>query len=263
MKIYTLLVICIATLLSSCSDDNSNSTFTENYQPLNVGTYWNYSVQTANSTENDSLYIENETTVGTETYANMRVGELPTGFYSSTLNNNSLRYSGGKTFVTGSSNLDLGGVIPFNITLDDFIIFDANASNNQELSLLSGTVEQNIEGFPLQLSYVLRSVAGENISTFTTPDGNQYQNVKKVSLKLNLKITTINDDLGFPITIEVLAPQDVIVSERMYAPNIGMVYSTTTFSYELQDFSQYGIELPIPQTGSEIQFETLESYNVD
>ena len=263
MKFYTLLLLSIATLLSSCSDDDSNATFTENYQPLSIGNYWNYSVQTANSTENDSLYIENETTIGTNTYATMRVGELPIGFYSSTLNNNSVRYSGGKIFVTGSSALDLGGVIPFNITLDDFIIFDANSSSNQELSSLSGTVEQNIEGFPLQLSYVLRSVAGENVAAFTSPDGIQYQNVKKVSLKLNLKITTINDDLGFPITIEVLAPQDVIVSERMYAPNIGMVYSSTTFSYELQDFSQYGFELPIPQTGSEIQFEFLESYNVD
>ncbi len=263
MKIYTLLVACIAILLSSCSDDDSNSTFTENYQPLTVGNYWNYSVQTGNSTEKDSLYIENEITVGANIYATMRVGEVPTGFYSSTLNNNSMRYSGGKTFVTGSSNVDLGGVIPFNITLDDFIIFDANASNNQELSSLSGTVEQNIEGFPLQLSYVLRSVSGENIPTFTTPNGNQYQNVKKVSLKLNLKITTINNDFGFPITIEVLAPQDVIVSERIYAPNVGMVYSSTTFSYELQDFSQYGFELPIPQSGSEIQFESLESYNVD
>lgn len=262
MKISTYLLIGFTIFASSCSDDDGPSTSSTTYQPTGASSYWNYKVETAGTSDNDSLYVVEPTTINGNTYHKMRA-DAPVGFYSTTLSNNAIRVAEGKLYVTGTTNLDLGGIIPLDLALNDFIILDANAPSDQQLSSIAGILEQDLQGFPLKITYELRSVGGMTLPNYTTPSGIQYSNVKSVKLRLNLKITTIYDFNGFPITITLMNPQDVVVSERFYAPNIGMVYSSTRFAYELQDFSDFNIELPIPQSGEEIQLETLLTYDVD
>src|SRR5690606_2862458 len=134
--------------------------------------------------------------------------DAPVGFYSTTLSNNAIRVAEGKLYVTGTTNLDLGGIIPLDLALNDFIILDANAPSDQQLSSIAGILEQDLQGFPLKITYELRSVAGMTLPNYTTPSGIQYSNVKSVKLRLNLKITTIYDFNGFPITITLMNPQD-------------------------------------------------------
>jgi hypothetical protein len=78
-----------------------------------------------------------------------------------------------------------------------------------------------------------------------------------------MEITTTVVFGGFEVEVPVLNAQDVVTSQRFYAKNIGMVYSTTNLTYELQDFSEFNFELPIPQSADEIQTETLATYNVE
>ncbi len=256
-----LLIAFSAILFVSCSnDDNGGGTSTGAiYLPLSVGNYWNYDV-TATTSGRDSLFVSSTYQANGNTYNKMETGELPFGFYSGSLRNNGVRNDNGFVLVSGTAGLNLGDAFPINIALDDFIILRENASPNQQLSSLSGEIEQEFEGFPLKITYTLKSTALENLSSYDAPNGQTYQDVKSVKLALNLKITTTTDAFGFPLTIPILNSQDVAVSTMYFAKDIGMVYATTQISYNLEDLSQAGVTLPIPQNYSEIQLEVLDTF---
>ena len=81
-----------------------------------------------------------------------------------------------------------------------------------------------------------------------------------VKVIANLKVSTVYlvPVINTPLTVALLDSQDVIVSTHYYAEGIGMVYSKTDVNFQLNDFSQFGIELPIPQSGSSIIEEFLD-----
>ena len=81
-----------------------------------------------------------------------------------------------------------------------------------------------------------------------------------MKLIANLKVSTVYTIPGVntPITVPILNPQDVIVSTQYYAEGIGMIYAKTEINYQLNDFSQAGIELPIPQESSSTVEESLD-----
>lgn len=268
MKFKLLIALAFISVLTSCtSDNNSGSGEPTNYFPLETGNYWTYDVTGANLSERDSLYIANDTVINTKTYKKPKTLDLPFGFFSNSLNNNGLRKEGSSVVVTGSTGLNLGDTFPINLSLNDFVIFKEDASNNDQLSSISGVLSQDFQGYPLELTYAMKSTAMETLPTFTSPDGEVYTDVKKVKITLNLKITTTQTViiLGNPtqFTITIMNPQDVVVSTQYYSKNIGMVYTNTTISYELQDLSQYNVTLPIPQSGSQMQEEFLDTYQVD
>lgn len=263
MKKYVFMLIGLPVIILSCNSDDAVPATSSNYQPLGTGNYWNYDVQGTEMSERDSLFVSQDTVISTKSYKNMRTGNLPSGFFSLSLNNNSVRSEGGKVYMTGNAGLSLGNFLPLDLELSEFIILDENATLNQQLSTMNGSANQDVEGIPLNLTYVLTTQSGAFYPTYTTPAGLSYANVKSVQLKLNLKVSTVYQLGSLPLTVPILNAQDVVVSERFYAPNIGMIYSTTNFSYQLQDLSQFGFELPIPQSGQETQTETLSTYNVD
>ena len=75
---------------------------------------------------------------------------------------------------------------------------------------------------------------------------------------LNLKITTTQTIGGFPVTVTVLSPQDVVTSTQYYAKGIGMVHTNTNITYQLQEFP--GVTFPFPSSGSQTQQEFLDTY---
>jgi hypothetical protein len=64
--------------------------------------------------------------------------------------------------------------------------------------------------------------------------------------------------INTPVTITILNPQNVIVSTQYYAEGVGMIYSKTDVNFELNDFSQFDVDLPIPQEGSSTIEEFLD-----
>lgn len=266
MKFKLLIALGFISALASCTSDNNTDTGEPtNYFPLETGNYWTYDVTGANLSERDSLYVANDTVINTKTFKKLKTLNLPFGFFSNSLNNNGLRKEGSSVLLTGSAGLNLGDTFPIDLSLNDFIIFKENASNNEQLSSLSGVISQDFEGYPLDLTYTMKSTAMETLPSFTSPDGEVYTDVKKVKTTLNLKITTTLSipNIPIPLTITIMNPQDVVVSIQYYSKNIGMVYTNTTISYQLQDLSQYNVTLPIPQSGSQIQDEFLDTYQVD
>jgi hypothetical protein len=193
----------------------------------------------------------------------MKTRSLPFGFYSGTLDNNGIRKVNGAVLVSGNAGINLGEMLPIDLMVSDFIIFDSNAGANQQLASVDGSTVAQIETYPLNIDYTLSSTSGQVIPVYNVPGGETYNDVMSVTVKLRMKITTTVSFGGLDIDVPILSEQDVVTSQRFYAKNIGMVYSTTNLTYELQDFSQANIELPIPQSGNEVQTETLATYSVD
>ncbi|WP_417368940.1 hypothetical protein [Flavobacterium beibuense] len=260
MKKNHYLLLLLSLFIFSCSNDDDNSsnpTDVNNAIPLSTGNYWVYDVDVAGTTGRDSLYIANDTTINNTTYKKFKTESFPMGFYSMALNNNALRNVDGKLLLSGG--IDTGiPEIPLDLTVSDFVIFDPNAATGSILSTFNGQNEQELEGYDISVSYSLTTEAGDNYTSYTTPDGQSYNNVKAVTVKLSLKVVVSIPDIPFPFTI--LPTQDVLVSTQYYANGIGMVHTTTAMQYELAD--TFGIELPLPQSLEEHQEEVLSVYSV-
>ncbi|WP_395043306.1 hypothetical protein [Flavobacterium sp.] len=255
-----LLVLITLISFSSCSSDSNSNTFGEatTYLPLSSTNNWTYDVVTQDVTSRDSLYVGNDTLISAITYKKMKTLNLPNGFFSSSLRNNGLRVDGTSIKMTGAATFDFGLGTPISISLSDFILLKQNGTVNEQLSLVSGTFSQTVSGYPLDFTYTLKSVSDLDLTTYTSPNGDAYTDVKKSKIILNLKITTTQTVGGFPITINILAPQDVVTSSQYYSKDIGMVYTNTNITYTLQDIP--GVTLPIPQSGNQTQEEFLDTY---
>lgn len=268
MKTKLFFIVFTIAILTSCSSDNSSGgTSTADYLPLTDGNYWTYDVSTVGQTTSnrDSLYVANDTVINTKTYKKMKTLNIPFGFYSNSLRNNGVRKENDAIYMTGNAGLNLGAVLPIDLSVSDLIIFKESATANQELGSVSGVINQDFQGYPLVMNYTMKTTALETLPSFTAEDNTVYTDVKKVKITLNLKVSTTVTIPGIPIplTVALLNPQDVVVSTQYYAKNIGMVYTNTVISYELQDFSQFGITLPIPQSGTQTQNESLDTHHVN
>ncbi|MFI0426961.1 MAG: hypothetical protein ACH34V_08410 [Flavobacterium sp.] len=262
MKKSAFLVTLLTSILFiSCSSDDSGTG--SNFEtPLTIGNYWTYDVEGQAGITRDSLYISNDTVIGSNTYKKFKTeNNIATGFYSSALRNNGVRESNGKLKLSGDLSLAAGQTLPIavDLTLSDFVIFNKNASNNQALnsSPKTGTIQQTVSGYPLNINYSLQSYGGETLTSFTSPNGDVYTDVKTTKIKLNVEITTTIS--GFPIT--ALAAQDVLVSTQYLADGIGVVYTNTVTSYSLN--SLVATQLGIPATSSQTQEEFLDTYLVN
>ena len=261
MKFKFLIAIITTITLFSCTSETENSVEPDtNYLPLGISNYWKYSVQTNGASQTDSLYISNDTLISGKTYKKFKTKNLPAGFYSSSLNKNSVRRSGASLLLTGTLALDFGVGIPINLDLNDFVIFKENATDNQQLGILSGTINQTVGTYPLVIDYILTTTEIETLPTYTS-NNHVYTDVKRVKTVLNAKITTNILVGGVQYAASILSPQNVVVSNQYYAKNIGMVYTNTIINYQLNQIPG-GTTLPIPSTGNQTQNEYLGVYNV-
>ncbi|MNJ95040.1 hypothetical protein D3C87_127440 [compost metagenome] len=262
-KTYLLLFLSIF-IVSCSSDDNNdgdnNGTPGDPFLPTGIGNYWVYDVDSSLADGRDSLYIAKDTIIDGNTFQKLKTKEQPFGFFSNALNNNSIRHSDGKIFLTGKANLNFSEDLPFDISVSNFVIFNQNASANESLGTVSGVFEQEIEGFLIKFKYTLASKAKADLATYASGQEN-YTNVKPVEITLNLEITA--SMAGFPIEYPIMKPQNVVTSTQYYAQNIGVVHTTTDITYSLEEIPLPDFQLPIPQSGTEHQEETLVNYNIE
>lgn len=258
-KITHFSLICLIALPFACSDDDTSNSEIKFSTPLTTGNYWIYDVEGETGTSRDSLFIANDTTIGSNVYKKFKTkNNNATGFYSSSLRNNGLRALNGKLLLSGDLSLSSGQnfIINLDLILTDFVIFNKNATNNEALNSLpkTGTTNEQFNGYPLTINYSLQSFAGESLETYTSTDGTIYNNVKITIIKLNASITTIISGLSIP----VLTNQEVLVSTQYIADGIGIVHTNTTTSYNLNALA--ASELGIPSSDSQTTKEFLDTY---
>lgn len=265
-KIQLLSIFIFSIITTSCTSSEDVGQNSANFLPLTTGDQWTYDVVGGGAVQTDILSVGNNVTINGKVYKQMQTAAEPNGFYSLTLRNNGLRKEGSKWFLSGT--LDFGDQVPvpINFALNDFVILDGNASSGNVLGNLSGTVSQDLGGFPISVDYTLKTISQGNLNNFTTPapQNQTYQNLKVVKVELRLKITTTQTLVpGFPpITVTVLDEQTVLNSTQYYVPEIGMVYNNTDLQYNLAiDPAQFN--LPVPQSTNQNQKEFLVNYQVE
>ena len=230
------------------------------YMPLKDGNYWNYDVQQVNagainsSLGIDHLYVSNDTLISGVTFKKMKTTNNANGFFSRTLKNNGVKISGSSLIATGKFSIPFPGLTtPIEINLNNFAFFKDNAPIGTEIGITSGTLQQTVNNYPLDINYTLKAVAQESLPNYTS-NNVTYNNVKKTRLLLNLKISTTNSG----VTAILLADQTVFTINEYFAKNIGNVYTNTYFHYEINPdiATQFGV----PPTASETQEEFLTTY---
>ncbi|NHN26821.1 hypothetical protein FIA58_014140 [Flavobacterium jejuense] len=265
-----ILLLLLSLLIYSCSSDSSgdelqNETFSI---PLNTNNYWTYDVSdNLMNTFRDSLYVGNDIIMNSKTYKEMKVkNDVSFGFYSSSLKDNGVRVDGNRLLLSGDISLNVGQNSPINLdlTLDDFVVFDADAPLNENPSTKTGIIQQVISGFPLTINYTLKSVGGQSFSNYTSLNGDVYSNVKSGKIVLTASITTVQEILGNPITVNVLPQQDVLISEQFIAENIGVVHTNTLTTYTLSTLPPQILDnLNFPSFYSATQNEFLDTYLIN
>lgn len=261
-RIYLLGVLSLFAISCSNDDDGGNSNNqTENFLPLTAGNYWVYDVQGTSLQGRDSVYFSGDTVINNNTYKKVKSKDpIATGFFSNAITNNGIRQENGKIYLSGTAGLNIAENLPFSINITDFIIFDENASANQQLSLTEDSFSQDLGEYTLLFDYKLSSKAKSPLTNFTS-GSEQYPTVTPTEITLNLSIKVSTTIQGFPVTLTLMEPQNVVVSTQYYAEQIGVVKSTTDITYNLSQFP--GVELPIPATSSEHQEEVLVDYNIE
>lgn len=267
MKSKTIISFLFIALLTSCSQSNNTSeqgdpldAIPTAYMPLSNGNYWDYDVQqvTPGAVNTpigiDHLFISNDTLINGVNYKKMKTTAMPNGFFSNTLRNNGVKISGSSLVATGTFNLPFPGLTtPIQISLNNFAFFKENAPIGSEIGITSGTLQQTVNNYPLDINYTLKAVAQESLPEYTS-NNVTYNNVKKTRLLLNLKISTTNSG----VTAILLADQTVFTINEYFAKNIGNVYTNTYFHYDINPdiATQFGV----PPTASETQEEFLTTY---
>jgi hypothetical protein len=257
-KAIVLINIFVLIFLISCSN-NDVVVLNDINIPLTIGNYWKYDVEENGVAQEDYLSISGDIVIGSNSYKKFETFEnLPVGFYSLSLNDNGVRQLENALLLTGNIPLNEAQNLPFNLDLNlvDFKIFKGNASLNETLSTKNGTINQTINDYPLIINYQLKSIAGNNFTSFTSPNTDVFMDVKEVKIVLTVSITTIISG----ITITVLSSQDILTSNQYVANNIGVVHTNTIINYTIPQLIADQINLPANST--QIQNEYLTSYFV-
>ena len=261
MKHNYLLAILLMAILTSCSGSDDSAAPdqpTENdYFPVENGNFWVYDVQ-GEFPGRDSLYIASDTTINNTAHKKFKTKDVPFGFYSSSLANNGIRKSGDKLLVSGATSVNLIEGFPIDLTVTDFVLFKDNASDNEQLSSVSGTLNYQYDEYPLTFNYTMKSVFAETLPTFTVPGKGTYEDVKVMKVIVNLSIESVFTSGPITLPLTILPAQNVVVSTQYYVNTIGMVYSNTNINYTL---ANEDISVGVPTSGSQNIKEYLVDYS--
>ena len=281
LKKFTLLCLAIGLFSCSSSDDSDDQpTNTGNYFPSTVDDLWIYNVvnaspddPAANYTGTDLVEVNSSTTSSFTVTVN---GGTPPVY--GTLN--TLLQSG--TLMRTASDLKFSGTVSLpdelagffnnniNISLSNVVLYDVNASNNEELSINSDTLSQDLTidttTLPLTIDYQFISKSS-GFSNSEIVDGQTYNDVVKTKLTLNVTVTTQIDVVGTPVTYSVIDNDDVLIIDTMYAKDVGLIKASSQSGFELSPEIITLINLlnpgnNIPTSGSSTNNQELDSYVV-
>lgn len=263
MKIKITGILFLFVLLTGCTNETDDSLAvdsSENYFPLAEENYWEY--QNVSEPQNqpameseDSLYVAENNANGYTMEAQPPIE----GFMTSLLHNGTLKKENNQLLFSGNYQFLLEGFDAVQIPLQNVVMYDVNANAGTELFTASNVIEQTFSGIPMQMEYTV-STTHEGLLDSYNVEGTTYENVLSSQFVLNLEISTSIELFGNTINIPILAAQDVLVGQNYYAEGIGMVYSHVTFNYELEDLSQYDIEIPLEQSATVISTQRLTNY---
>ncbi|WP_055446050.1 hypothetical protein [Lacinutrix mariniflava] len=277
---YSILILTIALANSCSSDNNINDTLNpgeietnDNYFPSTPNDYWNYNVTNIDNTTNETIITQDSLYVVSNSQSTFMLdannGIPANGPIIGLLSSGTLTNSNTTLVLDGALELpaEITDLIDFDIALNNFVLYNTEASINTVLASNTNTITQDFNGYPLTITYQLTSTAldfNENLSL----NGVSYSDVVSSKLALNLSIATEINVFGFPIPLAILDPQDILVSTNYYAVGIGLVQANSNTSYQISPtaintLAEAEITLPIPSSGSAIVNQEIADYYVE
>ncbi|MDA0176565.1 hypothetical protein [Mesoflavibacter profundi] len=274
LKPTTLLLFCL--LLWNCSEDDTssedtpNETFTGNFFPLTTNNEWRYEV---NNTDNDTnttetnedvLTVESESSNGFTLTAND--GTVAFGTMSNILTTGELTRTETTLATNGSLSLPIDG-LDFSIDFNNALLYDTEASLNTELSSQTDSFTQDLQGFPITITYELTSTQLENLGNLSVLNTN-YDTVTSANITLRLSVSTTVTVGGFTQTLSLIDMQDVMSVDAFYAKNVGLISTDAQIGYTLNAntlalLELAGIELTnLPTSMSVTNTQELTTYTL-
>ncbi len=263
-RITSIFILLLSVASCSNNDNDDNPVNSGNYFPLTLANYWNYNVTNRNidlnQTQNtrDSLYVSlaNNNTFG------LSVNGIATGTMNTILTQLDLTRTSSTLLGTGSITFPFEGLDDLQIGVNNAIFYNTNTSVNEVLSSVDGTIEQTIEGLPIIATYILKTVQGTASPSLFLNNIN-YDNAIESSLILELTITTRVEVIpGSFVDVLILDTQNILEITNHYVKDIGLVRSEASISYQLEDFSQIGITLPLAGSLHATSIQALDTHTV-
>lgn len=240
LRLVTLTLFSIFFASCSNSDDSDNSNMGPlegNYFPLTIDNYWNYEIETVdnldtlnNSTSSDFLFVESQ--VDSAYDLSVNTNDLANGIMNGILANGILTRLVSSLKIDGTLQLPLEEFGDFGIDFTNIVLYDLNASNNQEMSSASGNFIEDFNGTPITINYSLITKNLGNSNSMTV-SGQLFSNITKSNLTVNLSIVTPLDVNGNVVNLTILEDQEVVSIDNYFAENVGLIKSETDLSYQL------------------------------
>lgn len=256
-----ILTFCLISLVScDPGDENSGSSNTDfSYFPLVVSNNWDYDVVTGTDTSSESLSVAS---VSGNEYSLTANPTMPVGFMTRILSGGVLKAESGKLIGNGTIDFGIQGLNNFNVTITNGTLYDQNASADEVLYRTNGSTTQTVQTYDLDINYEVTTVQQAAIAQMTV-EGMSYTEVIHSQLIINASITTDISIAGFTQQVPLLTPQDVIVIDNYWAKDIGLIKSENQLDYTLQDFSSFGLALPVPQSAQILTVQSLTGFTLN
>ena len=259
ISICCFLLNCENEPLGSSTDTNNNPGTSENFVPRSG--YWVYDVNSIsefdsemNFTATDSVYLDEEF----EDYFSLSANDdgLANGSMNMILTNGNLYdsprklvYDGSITLPENLANLGLDNFILNNITLVDLDAENEAFMYFQDETITNTFDIQDIE-LPIDLSYEIFT-SKTNYHDSININGEEYLNVFEGKFVFSLSVTGTFTLFGFPQTVSILEPQNMITTSYYYVESIGLVRAESEQGFELSSelnsiLSLLGVEIEIP-----------------
>ena len=247
----------------------------ENFVPSSG--YWIYNVNNTseldpnmNIVSTDSVYLDEDF----ENYFSLSANDdgFANGSMNMILTNGNLYNSPSKLVFDGSftlpeniANLGLDNFILSNITL-----IDLDAENGDFMFFQSETITntfdiQDIE-LPIDLSYEIFT-SKTNYHDSININGDEYLNVFEGKFTFSCQFLE-HLLFGFPLTVPILEPQNIITTNYYYAESIGLVRAESDQGFELSSelssiFDLLGLDIDIPTSFNIQNVEQLTEFELN
>lgn len=261
MKNTKYITICLiaAITIAACTKEENGTNTNFSFLPLAVNNNWNYDVTIGTTAATDMLTVA--TASGT-TYTLTANPNPANGVMTNLLTSGDINENQGQLIINGAFSLSDLGLGDFDINIVNGVLNDQNATNGAETFSTSGMFSQTVQNFPLVINYTAKNFQRADVASKTV-NGVTYTNVEHSQLVINASIVSPITIAGITQNITLMRAQDVIVIDNFWAQDIGLIQSDNELDYMLEDFSAFGIALPVPQAANILSVQALTSYTVN
>ena len=257
MKKLVYILVLMSGLVS-CSSSDDDATGVGEFYPAAEGNYWTYNVTGAESGK-DSIYSKGSIEINGSEYDTFEARTPVYGLYTSLLSQSYLRSESGRLLIRGQFDLLLDLPVPVVLDLEDLLILDTGKDNGSLLGEQSNQVSIPVEGNTITLDLTITSEMLERGSSITL-NGTTYNDVAASVVSVNGTGVISGSLDGVPVTVPILAEQEILRMELYFARDIGLVYASATLNVEFSNLDAAGLILP--DIDNELIIQELDTYSL-